>query len=178
MVSTLERRKTETPTGQVLRLPCKFIQCNATIAPESIDPIAKELVTTGRNVLPVMVEIIKTDKYAAVFNQHILLAAKQAGLDFVYCIVVDRAMTAQLKIEAGKTIEIDLNLATEAELTAAFTNIKTNIAELNKIEPQTIAKAIVNYRSSNRIKDLNFLTKLKCGIGKAKLPLLTDRLQF
>ena len=75
-------------------------------------------------------------------------------------------------------IKIDLNLAAEAELTAAFTNIKTNIAELNKIEPQTIAKAIVNYRSSNRIKDLNFLTKLKCGIGKAKLPLLTDRLQF
>jgi DNA uptake protein ComE-like DNA-binding protein len=178
MVSTLERRNATTPIGQVLRLPCKFIQGTATISPAIIDTIAKELVNTGRNVLPVMVEVIKTDKYAAVFNKQILLAAKQAGLDFVYCIVVDREMTAQLKVEAGKTIKVDLNLASEAELTAAFANIKANIAGLTKIEPQTIAKSIVSYRTGDRIKDLNFLTKLKCGIGKAKLPLLTDRLRF
>jgi DNA uptake protein ComE-like DNA-binding protein len=178
MVSTLERRNETTPTGQILRLPCKFIQGTAPIAPAIIDAIAKELVSTGRNVLPVMVEVVKKDKYAAVYNAHILLAAKQAGLDFVYCIVVDREMSAQLKIEAGKTIKVDLNLASEAELITAFANIQANVAGLTKIEPQIIAKAIVSYRTENRIKDLNFLTKLKCGIGKAKLPLLTDRLQF
>jgi DNA uptake protein ComE-like DNA-binding protein len=178
MVSTLERRNAATPTGQVLRLPCKFIQGTATSAPEIIDTIARELVNTGRNVLPVMVEIVKKDKYFAVFNTQILLAAKQAGLDFVYCIIVDREMTAQLKVEAGKTIKVDLNLASEAELTAAFVNIQANIAGLTKIEPHTIARAIVSYRNGERIKDLNFLTKLKCGIGKAKLPLLADRLRF
>jgi hypothetical protein len=178
MVSTLERRKETTPTGQVLRLPCKFIQGSATIDPAIIDTIAKELVNAGKNVLPVMVEIIKKDKYAAVFNQHILLAAKQARLDFVYCIVVDREMAAQLKVETGKTVKVDLNLALEAELTAAFADIKTKIAAFDKIEPQQIAKSIVNYRQKAQIKDLNFLTKLKCGIGKAKLPLLADRLQF
>jgi hypothetical protein len=178
MVSTLERRNTATPTGQVLRLPCKFIQGTATIAPAIIDTIAKELVNAGKNVLPVMVEIVKKDKYAAVFNQHILLAAKQAGLDFVYCIVIDREMADQLKVETGKIIKINLNLASEAELTAAFANIKTNIAAFDKIEPPQIAKSIVGYRKEERIKDLNFLTKLKCGIGKAKLPLVADLLQF
>lgn len=178
MVSTLDRRTASTPVGQVLRLPCKFIQGTSTTAPMVIDTIAKELATTGKNVLPVMVKIVKEDKYIAVFNTKILVAAKQAGLDFVYCIVVDEEMAAQLKVEIGKTIKINLNLASEAELTAAFENIKTNLVALNKIQPAAISQSIVQYRISNIIKDLNFLTKLKCGIGKAKLPLLSDRLIY
>jgi DNA uptake protein ComE-like DNA-binding protein len=179
MVSTLDRRNTSTtPLGQVLRLPCKFIQGTSTTSPMVIDTIAKELANTGKNVLPVMVKIVKQDKYAAVLNTKVLLAAKQAGLDFVYCIVVDEEMAAQLKVETGKTIKVNLNLASESDLIAAFENIKTNLTALNKIEPAIIARSIVQYRNSDRIKDLTFLTKLKCGIGKAKLPLLSDRLMY
>ena len=178
MASTLERRTASTPLGQVLRLPCKFIQGTSTTAPMVIDTIAKELAITGKNVLPVMVKIIKEDKYTAVFNTKIFVAAKQAALDFVYCIVIDEEMAAQLKVEAGKTIKVDLNLCSESELIAAFENIKANLAPLNKIQPATIAQEIIQYRAIDRIKDLNFLTKLKCGIGKAKLPLLRDRLSY
>jgi DNA uptake protein ComE-like DNA-binding protein len=178
MVSTLERRSASTPLGQVLRLPCKFIQGTSSTSPIVIDTIAKELANTGKNVLPVMVKMVKEDKYAAVFNTKILLAAKQAKLDFVYCIVIDEEMNSQLKVETGKTIKVDLNLASESELTAAFENIKHNIAALDKIQPSPIAKSIVKYRDTDRITNLSFLTKLKCGIGKAKLPLLKDRLVY
>lgn len=178
MVLTLERRGTSTPLGQVLRLPCKFIQGKSSVEQIVIDSIAQKLAVTGKNILPVMVKSLKEDKYTAVFNTQILIAAKQAGLDFVYCIVVDEEMSAQLKVEAGRTIKVDLNQASEAEIAAAFQHIKDNLAALNKIEPITIARAIVQYRAKNSIQDFNFLTKLKCGIGKAKLPLLGDRLMY
>jgi DNA uptake protein ComE-like DNA-binding protein len=178
MIATLERSSIATPLGQILRLPCKFIQGKTSVESIVIDAIAQELSKTRKNILPVMVKFLKEDKYTAVFNSQILIAAKQAGLDFVYCIVVDEEMAAQLKVEAGKNIKANLNQSTEAEITAAFQNIQKNLSAFNKIEPATIARAIVQYRHQNPIKDLNFLTKLKCGIGKAKLPLLRDRLMY
>ncbi|WP_295619292.1 hypothetical protein [Chamaesiphon sp. GL140_3_metabinner_50] len=178
MVSTLERRSTSTPLGQVLRLPCKFIQGKSSAEAMVINAIANELANSGKNVLPVMVKLLKEDKYNAVFNTQILTAARQAGLDFVYCIVVDDEMAAQLKVEAGKNIKVNLSQASEAELIAAFENIKSNIAAFNKLDPNTIARAIVQYRATDRINNLTFLTKLKCGIGKTKLPALVDRLMY
>jgi DNA uptake protein ComE-like DNA-binding protein len=178
VVLTLERRSASTPLGQVLQLPCKFIQGTSSIEPMAIDAISRQLADTGKNVLPVMVKPLKKDKYEVVLNSQILVAAKQAKLDFIYCIVVDEEMAAQLKIETGKLIKVNLNLATESELTSAFTNIKTNLTGFDKIEPAVIAKSIIAYRSSDRIKSLNFLTKLKCGIGKAKLSGLIDRLVY
>jgi hypothetical protein len=178
MVSTLERRGTSTPLGQVLRLPCKFIQGKSSTEVTVIKAIATELAISGKNVLPIMVKLLKEDKYTAVFNNQILIAAQQAKLDFVYCIVVDDEMAAQLKVEAGKTIKVNLSQASESELTVAFENIKANIIAFNKIEPTAIAQAIIKYRSVDRIKNLTFLTKLKCGIGKTKLPMLVDRLMY
>ena len=178
MVSTLERRGTSTPLGQVLRLPCKFIQGKSSAEVMVINAIANELAISGKNVLPVMVKQIKEDKYSAIFNERILVAARQAGLDFVYCIVVDDEMAAQLKVEAGKNLKVNLNQASEVEITAAFENIKSNIAAFNKLDPTTIAREIVRYRATDRINNLTFLTKLKCGIGKTKLPALVDRLMY
>lgn len=178
MVSTLARRGTSTPLGQVLRLPCKFIQGKSSAESMVINAIANELAISGQNVLPVMVKQLKEDKYDVVFNTQILMAARQAGLDFIYCIVVDDEMAAQLKVEAGKNLKVNLNRASEVELIAAFENIKSNIAAFNKIEPNAIARAIVQYRAVDRINSLTFLTKLKCGIGKTKLPALVDRLIY
>jgi DNA uptake protein ComE-like DNA-binding protein len=178
MVSTLERRVTNTPLGQVLRLPCKFIQGKSSTEVMVINAIAAELAISGKNILPVMVKLLKEDKYTAVLNNQILIAAQQAKLDFVYCIVVDDEMAAQLKVEAGKTLKVNLNQASEVELIAAFENIKVNITAFNKIEPATIAQAIIKYRSVDLIKNLTFLTKLKCGIGKTKLSELVDRLVY
>jgi hypothetical protein len=178
MVSTLDRRGTSTPLGQVLRLPCKFIQAKSNVEAVVINAIAKELTITGKNVLPVMVKVLKEDKYTAVFNDHILIAAQKARLDFVYCIVIDNEMEAQLSVELGKTIKINISQASASELTAAFENIKTNIATFNKIEPAKIAQAIVQHRSVDQITNLTFLTKLKCGIGKTKLSALVDQLMY
>ena len=178
MVSTLERRGTNTPLGQVLRLPCKFIQGKSSTEVMVINAIAAELAISGKNVLPVIVKLLKEDKYTAVFNNQILIAAQQAKLDFVYCIVVNDEMATQLQVEIGKVIKVNLSQASESELTVAFENIKANITAFNKIDPATIAQAIIEYRSVERIKNLTFLTKLKCGIGKTKLSGLVDRLMY
>ncbi len=178
MVSTLERRGTNTPLGQVLRLPCKFIQGKSNTEVVVINAIAAELAISGKNVLPIMVKLLKEDKYTAVFNNQILIAAQQAKLDFVYCIIIDDEMATQLNVEAGKIIKVNLSQASESELTVAFENIKANIAAFNKIDPAKIAQTIIKYRSVDRIKNLTFLTKLKCGIGKTKLPGLVDRLMY
>jgi DNA uptake protein ComE-like DNA-binding protein len=178
MVSILERRVTSTPLGQVLRLPCKFIQGKSSAEVMVINAIAAELAISGKNILPVMVKLLKEDKYTAVLNSQILIAAQQAKLDFIYCIVVDDEMAAQLKVEAGKTLKVNLNQASEVELIAAFESIKANITVFSKIEPATLAQSIIKYRSVERIKNLTFLTKLKCGIGKTKLPGLVDQLVY
>ncbi|WP_310482758.1 hypothetical protein [Chamaesiphon sp. VAR_48_metabat_403] len=44
------------------------------------------------------------------------------------------------------------------------------------LPPLPVARAIVQYRATDRINNLIFLTKLKCGIGKTKLSALVDRL--
>jgi hypothetical protein len=178
MVLTLERSNASSSLGQVLQLPCKFIQGTSGIEAQAIETIAKQLADTGSNVLPVMVKQVKKDKYQAIFNSQVLVAAKQANLDFVNCIIVDEEMAARLKVETGKMVKVNLNFATESELTAALANIKVNLDGFSKIEPQTIARSIIDYRAKSQIKDLNFLTKLKCGIGKTKLSALSDRLLY
>jgi uncharacterized protein YfkK (UPF0435 family) len=161
-----------TALGQILRLPCKFIKGESECSPMIISAIADELKQTGRNVLPVVVRKTGDDKYKAVLNAHIVDAARQAKLDFAWCIVVNDVMEQQLQVEMGQVIRISLKSATEKELTSFFEFIQIQQKSFSKIQPPLIAKAIVEYRQGKTLKDLNFLAKLKCGVGKTKLPLL------
>jgi ribosomal protein L21 len=160
------------PLGQILRLPCKFIKGESDTSQMIISAIADELKKMGRNVLPVIVKQHGEDKYQVVLNDHIIAAARQAKLDFVWCIIVDDSMENQLQVETGKVVRTNLQAATAKELTSFFEFIQTQEKGFSKIQPPLVAKAVVEYRQANSFKDLNFLTKLKCGIGKTKLPQL------
>jgi hypothetical protein len=162
--------------GQVLRLPCKFIQGKSSADKVLIKSISQQLSTTGKNILPVIVKVLDEDDYQAVLNTQILDAAKLAKLDFVWCIVVDDQMQEQVQIESGQLPQPFANIliASEQEIIEAFEYIKAHRKGFERVKPQQVGKAIVEYRKSKKPKSLSFLTKLKCGIGKAKIPALSE----
>jgi DNA uptake protein ComE-like DNA-binding protein len=181
------------PLGQILRLPCKFVH-GKTDAPKAVvQAIAQQLEKTQKNILPIIAREIGEDHYEAILNTQILEAAIQKKLDFVWCILVDEAMAAQIQIESWPTAAtatatatatessqslINLRTASIAEIEAMFKWIKANQSGFNKIDPAAIAQSIVDYRQKKKITSLNFIATLKCGIGKAKLPTLVNSFSF
>jgi ribosomal protein L21 len=178
MLLTTKESSIDNPLGQILRLPCKFIKGESDVSPMIISAIADELKQTNRNVLPVVVMSAGEDKYKVVLNSHILAAARQAKLDFIWCIIINDDMEKQLQVERGEVVRANLKTATEKELVNFFEFIQVQQKGFNKIQPSTIAKAIIEYRQANNLKDINFLAKLKCGIGKTKLPQLKPFIIF
>lgn len=159
----------EDSLGNILRVPCKFIQGQSDISPIVTDIIAKELQKTEKNVLPVIIKPIEEDAYEALLNTHILDAARQANYDFVWCIVVNDTMQKQLEIETAQSLQIDINAATTDEIIDMFKYIKSQRKDFSRVNFDKAVKAILDYRDTQKIKSLSFLTKQKCGIGKAKL---------
>lgn len=176
--------------GQVVRLPCKFIQGKSSADKTLLKSISQQLKATGKNILPVIVKVLDEDDYRAVLNTQILDAAKLANLDFVWCIIVDEAMLTQVQIESGQLpqsqvqVEIESGAATvpqvnilsasEREIIEAFEYIKAQRKGFEKVKPQQVAKAIIEQRKTKKPRSLSFLTNLKCGIGKAKIPTLSE----
>lgn len=164
------------PTGQLLRIPVKFIKGKSDTSPIVISAIASQLQTIRKNVLPVMVRATSDDQYQAIFNIHILEAARQAKLDFIWCIAVDAEMQTQLQVEIGQRVQVSLRTASEKTLCDAIDYARSQVPSLSKLNAAMIARAIVEYRKTNEPKNLTFLTKLRCGIGKTKLPQLSEYL--
>jgi hypothetical protein len=162
--------------GQVVRLPCKFIKGKSDTQPIVIRTIAQELSATGKNILPVIVRSLGEDKYQAILNTQIVEAARQAKLDFVWCIVVNQSMQTQIEVELGKVLRVNVAIAPESELIDTLKYIQAHKPGFNKINPEKVASAIVEYRKANKISNLNFLSKAKCGVGKAKIAPLAENL--
>ena len=176
---------TKVTLGQVLRLPAQFIEGSSTANPNLIQQLANVLKEREKNILPVVVQELEEDHYQAVFNLHILDAVKQANLDFVWCVVVDEAMLIQTQLEAGifetqtpqvnvQPAQVNVLTASQEEIQQILEQIKGNHSDFSKIVPKKVAKAIVDYRQTKKPKNLTFITSLKCGIGKAKIPLLSE----
>lgn len=175
------------PLGEVLRLPCKFVGGRSDASPSSIEAIAEALSKSKKNVIPVIAKELSDDEYEAVWNTEILEAAREAKLDFVWCILIDDPMEAQLKIETGQIPKVSLKNASEKEIKALIERTKSTVKGLNKVKPDMAAKAIVDYYGENKdtkdnkikkkIASLDFITDLKCGIGKAGLKILSQYLE-
>ena len=175
----VEEFSTDIPLGQVLRLPCKFIHGKSNVPAKQIEAIAEQLSKTDKNILPIVVKLLEQDTYQSVFNTQILDGARLANKDFVWCILVDEPMLAQIKIESGLVITPPITLtnilvASEQEIQEALERIKAQQPSFQKITPLDIAKKIIEYRKTKKPKNLTFLTTLKCGIGKAKISILSE----
>lgn len=122
-----------------------------------------------RNFLPVIVKLLGEDSYEAIYNVQILEAARKAEVDFVWCIVVDDEILEQIKVESGEIIRIPVLTSSEQDIIEVFDYIKEQKSGMRTLNSPKAAKAIVEKRSNAIIKSLNFLTKERCGIGKATL---------
>ncbi|MEG4322152.1 MULTISPECIES: hypothetical protein [unclassified Microcoleus] len=174
-----EEFSADIPLGQVLRLPCKFIQGNSNVPAKQIEAIAAQLSKTEKNILPIVVKLLEQDNYQSVFNTQILDGARLAKKDFVWCIIVDESMLAQVQIESGLVITppivaTNILVASEQEIHKALERIKAQDASFKNINPKEIAKKIIQYRKTKKPKNINFLTTLKCGIGKAKISTISE----
>lgn len=174
-----EEFENEIPLGQVLRLPCQFIKGKSNVAAKQIEAIAEQLSKTEKNILPIVVKLLEEDNYQSVFNTQILDGARLAKKDFVWCIIVDEPMLEQIQVEAGlvitpPTVATNIVLASEQEIQEALERIKAQQPSFDKVDPLKAAKAIIEYRKTKKPKNLIFLTALKCGIGRAKIPLVSD----
>ena len=85
-------------------------------------------------------------------------------------------MHTQIQTEAGQSIQVSLLTASERSLCDVIEYAKSRIPALSKVNPPLVARAICDYRKTNQLKNLTILTKLRCGIGKTKLPLLSQYL--
>jgi hypothetical protein len=154
--------------------------------------IIGELKKSERNVLPVIAKETKEDHYDVILNAHILEACRQAKLDFVWCILVDDRMESQLQLEISQVeisqveipqvethiiAKVDLKTASTKEITEALESIKADQYGFNRINSLAVSQAIVDYRQKKDIVNLNFITTLKCGVGKTKLPTLARFLE-
>jgi hypothetical protein len=162
--------------GQVLRLPCKFIKGKSSANPALIKAISQQLSTRGKNILPVVVKAVGEDDYQVTLNAHIVEAARKAKLDFVWCIIVDDQMQAQVQIESGQLPQSQVNVltASEQEIIDALKYIQAHRKGFNTIKPEKVAEAIADYRKTKKPRNLLFLTSLRCGIGKTKIPTLGE----
>lgn len=159
--------------GKYLRISCKKItnKNKFEFHPAVINAIAEKLKTNQRNFLPIIVEEIDDEEYQVLLNAHILAAAKKAELDFVWCIMADAQRGKQIEVESEQRFEINLLTAAEKTLCEMFDYIKSINPNFSQINPQEVARKIVEARS-DKWKSFHPITKLRCKIGRKKLDIL------
>ena len=168
----------ETELGKVIRLPLFEVQGNTKIHSALLKNLAKQIHKNEQNFLPVIVKFLAEDSYEAIYNVQILEAARKAEVDFVWCIVVDDEILDQIKVESGEIIRLPVLTASEQDITEVLEYIKEQKSGVRTMKPKDAAKAIVEQRTKTNIKNLNFLTKQRCGIGKATLEKIKPYLVF
>ena len=159
--------------GKYLRIPCKKItnKNKSEFHSAVVNAIAEKLRTNQRNFLPIIVKEIDEEEYEVLLNAHILEAAKEAELDFVWCIMADEQRGKQIEVESKQRFEINLLTASEKTIAEMFDYIKSVDSSFSQIKPKEVAEKIVEKRS-DKWKTFRPITKLRSKIGQKKLNIL------
>jgi hypothetical protein len=125
----------------------------------------------GKNWIPVIVKEVGSGEYEAIANTFVYAAAESAGLEKIWCIIVDQIEGAEYltKVLSGDIVP-KLNLST-----ASYEQIKIALEYVVE-KPSSALKGFKILTATNRIseaprqtwKSLDELLKLKCGITKGK----------
>ena len=144
-----------------------------TDAPQFIlDVVSQTLIKSGgKNWIPVIVKEISKGDYVVVANSFIYAAAENAGLEKVWCVIVDHDESAEYLTKVlAREIVPTLDIAT-----ASYEQIQGALEYVSE-KPNSALKGIKLLVAVTRIaeaprqnwKSLDELTKLKCGITKGK----------
>ncbi|MEG4585792.1 hypothetical protein QUA54_11330 [Microcoleus sp. MOSTC5] len=162
--------------GKLMHLKLSKIE-SAELCSESefiIAGAAEAVLQAGnRNWIPIIVKETGDYQYQVVSNHFVYAVAQQAKLDLVWCIVIDPKPSniEQAKILAREANpQVNLSTASKDTIIAVF---KYLVKEHNwkNVKPVETANKIVD---SNREQwsDFNPLTKLQCGLTKARLDVI------
>ncbi|MEO1390266.1 MAG: Rho termination factor N-terminal domain-containing protein [Cyanobacteria bacterium J06634_6] len=130
------------------------------------------LLSTQRNWLPVIVKETGIDQYEVVANSFVYEAVSEAGLEKVWCILVDESEDVALvsKVLANDSLpRINLSKASRKQISMALDYLLK--------QPGTLLKGVNLAKAVNRIdeaprrywKTLDPATKLGCALSKKKL---------
>jgi hypothetical protein len=142
-----------------------------------IKNLALHMKKMKKNFLPVIVKEIQQNNYESCLNTPVLEAARLANLDFIWCIIVDNDMLQQIEIESGKVIKIPLLSASENDIIDLVEYVKKDerySRSISRLDSQKTAKAIVKKREENKLHNLDFLTKERCGFGKKAVTIFKE----
>lgn len=144
-----------------------------TNAPQFLVDVVAETLSQhgGKNWIPVIVKEVGSGEYEVIANAFVYAAAEAAGLEKVWCIIVDQIEGAEYvtKVLSGDIVpKLNLSTASHEQIQAAL----EYVAE----KPNSALKGIKLLIAANRIfdsprqnwKSLDEVTKLKCGITKGK----------
>lgn len=144
-----------------------------TDAPQFLVDVVSETLKNsgGKNWIPVIVKEVSNGDYVVVANSFIYAAAENAGLEKVWCVIVDHDESAEYLTKVlAREIVPTLDIAT-----ASYEQIQGALEYVSE-KPNSALKGIKLLVAVNRIaeaprqnwKSLDELTKLKCGITKGK----------
>ena len=144
-----------------------------TDAPQFLLDVVSEALkqSGGKNWIPVIVKEVSNGEYAVVANSFIYAAAENAGLEKVWCVIVDHDESAEYLTKVlAREIVPKLDLAS-----ASYEQIQSALEYVSE-KPNSALKGFKILVAVNRIaeaprhnwKSLDELTKLKCGITKGK----------
>lgn len=160
------------PTGKVLKLPCKYVRGTSNVHPAVLSTIKFKMSQSQTNLTPVMVKALGEDDYVAIGNVAILQAARELDFPFVKSMIIEASMLEQVEVESGNKAFLNIQDASKKEIYEFFDYLKLYAPGFSRIQPQKISKLVTDYREEHQILSIKSLTKLKCGIGKAKIPTL------
>lgn len=166
--------------GKLMHLPLKDIQPGEpTTAPEFVITAAAEVLmqTGGRNWVPLVVKQTGQYEYQVISHTFVYAVAEQAGLERVWAIVTeDKPQTIELvKILAGETLpKINLTMASRDAIKAGLQYLIEKPGSAVKAVNLLVATDKIATADRSQWKNFEPITKLKCGITKAKLPALAE----
>jgi hypothetical protein len=143
-----------------------------------IKAAADRLKLSGYNWVPVIVREVEEDKYEVIGNSFVYAVAEEAQLEKIWCIIADTSNETEelAKILSGeKTPKINLSIADTDDIKAALQYlIEKQGSELKGVNLLSTTARIYEAADRKYWKNLEPITKLKCGITAAKVKVLNQ----
>jgi len=169
-----------TTVGNLMHLHMSEITIKESINASSflIRAAADRLKLSGYNWVPVIVREVEEDKYEVIGNSFVYAVTEEAQLKKIWCIIADTSNETEelAKILSGeKTPKINLSTADTDDIKAALQYLIEKPGSEIKGVNLLVATARI-YEAANRKywKNLEPITKLKCGITVAKVKALNE----
>jgi hypothetical protein len=143
------------------------------IAPEFLIKAAAKLLqeTQQRNWIPLIIKEIEKSRYEVIGNAYVYTVAVEAGLERVWCIVVEdspEAAEVTQVLAREKVPRVNLSRASRDEIRSALEYLKQQSGNLLSGVDLTVAVNRIDEAPRQYWQTLDPITGLKCGITRGK----------